>query len=100
MQLLQLKKILRSKPLAKSSKTIKSILIQCVIIVTGIGLLSLSTFIALNNNFLFHLILNGGSKEACIDAVLTIFSFIGGLILIVRHIVEEGISEGFSEYPQ
>lgn len=82
-----------------SKNSTKDIFLQILIIITSIGLLGSSTHLALRGNFLVNLLSHGGPDEAWGNAALIIFGFIGGIILLIRHILEEGVGESFYEYP-
>ena len=68
-------------------------------LITGFGLLGLSTHLAIKGDFLASVILNGGDRSDYAVAFLIVFSFIGGIIFIVQHISKEGLSHGFLDYP-
>ena len=76
-----------------------NIFFQIAIILTSIALLSLSVHLAFRGDFLINLITHGGPDEAWLNAALIFFGFVGGVILLVRHLLEYGVGELFYEYP-
>ncbi len=74
------------------------LLLSLISALFGVGLLGPSIHLAARDDFLAKLFLSGGGFADYGYLTLLVLGFGSGIVLIARHLAEEGVAENFYEH--